>query len=552
MNFLDVIFENLRASAARPVLQEVREGNAIGVSGEELLAQVRRARAFLAAARLQKGDRCVLLAHNSIRWAAVDLALMAEGVVVVPLYARQAPEELAAIIHDCSPVLVLCGDAALRDSILPHWPEPRRAVLLEEVFSSRAEGTRLEDRARPLRADEPVALIYTSGTAGVSKGVVLTVGNVSHMVPCTNQRLDALMRLSPSPERVFHYLPFCFAGSWILLLTCLSRASVLTLSSDLTKLVDELKLAAPQYFLNVPALLERVRRGVEEQLAKKGGVGLRLFAKGRAAWLRQRAGQMSVVDKLWLALANALVFPAIRRGLGPNLQALVCGSAPLAVETQLFFMMLGLPVLQVYGLTETTAICTMDIPGRVEPGKVGYAIPGTEMKLGEHDEILVRGPHIFPGYWNRTEETAQVLRDGWFHTGDQGEVDAAGNWRLIGRVKDLIILNSGHNIPPEPLEEMLLQALPGAQQVVLVGDQQSHLAALVTGAVTPAQVQSVLESLNGGLPHYRRIHAFHICEQAFTIENGLLTANGKLKRDVIVARYQAQIKEMYSVRARSG
>ena len=140
-----------------------------------------------------------------------------------------------------------------------------------------------------------------------------------------------------------------------------------------------------------------------------------------------------------------------------ELKALICGSAPLNVETQHYFMMLGIPVLQVYGLTETTAICTMDDPRHVEPGRVGPAINGMEMKLGENDEIVVRGPNIFPGYWNRPQETAKVLRDGWFHTGDQGEVDAAGNWRIVGRIKNLIILGSGHNIAPEPIEDEVLQ-----------------------------------------------------------------------------------------------
>ena len=134
---------------------------------------------------------------------------------------------------------------------------------------------------------------------------------------------------------------------------------------------------------------------------------------------------------MWLGLANALVFPAIRKKMiGRNLKALICGSAPLGAETQLYFMMLGIRVLQVYGLTETTAICTMDDPNRVEVGRVGPAIPGMEMKLGEHDEILVCGPNIFLGYWNRPEQTTEALREGWFHTGDQGEVNAAGNCGL--------------------------------------------------------------------------------------------------------------------------
>ena len=546
MNFLEPIFQNLKRSAERKVLAEARSGGVVAVSGHELLALIGGARAFIRRSGLKKGERCVLLAHNSIHWAAVDLALMAEGIVVVPLYARQAPVELVAIMRDSSPKLVLCGDTSLRDAVSGLWPEAPPQLLLSEVVTGDGKAAEVEAAPAALADGDPVTIIYTSGTSGEAKGVVLTVGNLNHMLPCTTGRLDQLMGRQAEPERVFHYLPFCFAGSWILLLSCLSRHSALTLSTDLTKLMEELAVAAPQYFLNVPALLERVRKGVEEKVADRGGVGRLLFEKGKAAWLRQQAGQVNFLDAFWLALARRAVFSTIRKKLGADLRALICGSAPLVLETQQFFMMLGLPVLQVYGLTETTAICTMDVPGRVEGGRVGPPIPGTEMKLGDNDEILVRGPHIFPGYWNRPEETAKVLRDGWFHTGDQGEVNAEGNWRIIGRVKNLIILSSGHNIAPEPIEDMMLRAIPGAQQVVLVGNSRSYLAALITGQVEERAVASALAEVNGELPHYKQVRAHRAIPEAFSIENGLLTANGKLKRDAIAERYRAEIESLYS------
>lgn len=546
MNFLENIFERLLSRSDQPVLQQVNEGRLFSSNGRQVLGLVHAARSFLRNAGLKKGDRCALLAANDVRWVAVDLAAMAEGVIVVPLYWRQAPRELAGMMRDCAPSLVVCGNAGLRDSVAQTWPQMPCAAFFEEIFV-RGAGVADDARAPILLADsDPVTIMYTSGTSGEPKGAVLNAGNLNYMLRCTSERLDRLMGSAKQPDRVFHYLPFCFAGSWILLLSCLSRNAVLTINTDLNRIKQDLELMAPDYFLNVPTLLERTRSGIADQIKKRGGLAQTIFEHAVKAHLRVQTGKCGVREAFWLALGNALVFPKIRANIGPNLKALICGSAPLAVETQLFFVMLGIPVLQVYGLTETTAICTMDDPRHVESGKVGPAIPGIEMKVGENQEILVRGPNIFPGYWNRPRETAKVLREGWFHTGDQGEVDAAGKWRISGRLKNLIILNSGHNIAPEPLEDELLRRLPGAQQVVLVGNGCSFLAAIITGRCAQEEAERGLEHFNQDMPHYKRIRAFHLSLEPFSVENGLLTANGKLKRDAISAHYRSAIDEMYA------
>ena len=550
MSFLENIFVQLEQVRDTPILQEFRDSQLTTVTGRELLGYVETARAFLKRQGIKRGERCALLAHNSIRWVAMDLAIMAEGLIVVPLYARQAPAELVAMMKDCSPALICCGDATLRDGIMKDWRDAPTRQLFDDIFASRnigAAANTIQLETTELAESDAVSIIYTSGTSGEPKGVVLTAGNITHMLGCTSGRLDILMENKGGHDRVFHYLPFCFAASWIVLLTCLLRRSLLTLNTDLGKLAQDMRAAAPDYFLNVPALLERMRKGVDEQLWQTGGLAQAIYGRAKAAWIRRQERQAHPGDGFWLWLAHALVFPTIRKKMiGSNLKALICGSAPLSVETQCYFMMLGIPVMQGYGLTETTGICTLDDPRQVEPGRVGPTIEGIEMKLGENDEIIVRGPNIFPGYWNRPQETAKVLRDGWFHTGDQGEVNAEGNWRIIGRIKNLIILGSGHNVAPEPIEDKLLQHIPGAQQVVLVGNGRGYLSAIVTGGVTREQVQSALDALNRVLPHYKQVRAFHIHAEPFSIENGMLTANGKLKRDVIARHLQAEIEDLYS------
>src|SRR5450755_3360246 len=302
MNFLENIFAQLDAANDTAVLEELRDGKSVPVSGRELMNLVGQARAFVAARGLKKGDRCALLAHNGIQWIALDLALMAEGVIVVPLYARQAAAELVAMMKDCSPALICCGDAALRDGILEAWPEAPAQYLFEEIFFHASASVNGNPQLAEL---DPVTIIYTSGTSGEAKGVILTAGNVGHMLSCTSGRLDLLMENRPGQDRVFHYLPFCFAGSWIMLLTCLLRRSLLTLNIDLGKLAGEMRAAAPDYFLNVPALLERMRKAVDEQLWKTGGLVLAIYSRAKAAWIRERDGRGQFSDTAWLAMANA-------------------------------------------------------------------------------------------------------------------------------------------------------------------------------------------------------------------------------------------------------
>ncbi|HEU5411847.1 MAG TPA: AMP-binding protein [Candidatus Acidoferrales bacterium] len=546
MRFLQDILHRLAEAGDSPVVEEVREGQVRKFSGKELLQMFTRAVAFIERGlRLQPPSRCAILGPNSARWIALDLALMAKGIIVVPLYARQAPCELAAMVRDSEASAILCDGPELGSALLGELREAPATTLFDEIF--KAEAT--TSISMPAAVDAPVTIIYTSGTSGEAKGVVLTGGNVDFMLGCTAARLDKLMGKQASPERVFHYLPFNFAASWIALLSYLSRHSVVTLSTDLGKLADEMRIAAPNYFLNVPALLERVRAKVEDGIRAKGGWIAALYVKAKRAYLA--GSEASFGDRVALEAARRFLFPTVRKTLGPQLKALICGSAPLAVETQKFFFMLGIPVLQAYGLTETTAICTLDDPSFVEPGCVGPAIPGIEMKLGENQEILVRGPNIFSGYWNRPDETARALRDGWFHTGDQGEVNRNGRWKITGRIKNLIVLNSGHNVAPEPLEEELANLLPGTQ-VMMAGNGHSYLAALIASGrstVNREQANTAIEALNARLPHYRQIRAFHLTNEPFTIEGGMLTANGKLRRDAIAAHFRSQIEELYRKRA---
>src|SRR5271157_1726597 len=253
MSFLEQILASLEKSGDNVVLQELRSGEVVALTARQLLDQVQVARAYLRRLRLKRGDRCALLAHNSNQWVAMDLAIMAEGLTVVPLYARQAPTELVAMMKDCWPSVMACGEPSLAAAIVAEWAEAPPHFCFDQVFTSARAP--LPDTALSAKDDDVVTIIYTSGTSGEAKGVMLNGGNVGHMLGCTSGRLDQLMKSHPTKNRpgqdaVFHYLPLCFAGSWIMMLTCLLRGSKLTLNTDLGKIATEMRQAAPDYFLN--------------------------------------------------------------------------------------------------------------------------------------------------------------------------------------------------------------------------------------------------------------------------------------------------------------
>ena len=542
LNFLETILASARRVGDRPLTIEIHGKERRPTTGAELLALVARARGHLRASGVKPGDRVALLAPNSSRWVAADLAILAEGAIVVPLYSRQDPRELAVMVRDCAPALVLASDAALADALASAWPEHCPIALFDLAFAAAP----LDEPPHALADADPVTIIYTSGTSGEPKGVVLDRANVDYMVPQTAAALHDITGARGDVDRVFHFLPLCFAGSRIMLWTQLYRGNPILLSTDLANLAQEMGTADAHYFLNVPALLERIRTGVTAKIREKGGIAWSLYQRGQDAFCRQRQGSAGLLDRLTLALSKKLVFTKIKQQVGPGLEFLICGSAALAEETQWWFELIGVRVFQVYGLTETTAIVTMDQPTGIRPGYVGHALPGCELKIGDEGELLVRGPGVFRGYWNRPQATAEAIREGWFHTGDQCDLDETGNLKIIGRVKNILVPESGHNIAPEPIEQKLLDHCPALAQCMLVGHARPHLIVLIPGEVPDADIQAAIERVNADVPHYRKIKRHLRVDEAFTIENGLLTANQKLRRKAVEARFKAEIDRAYA------
>ena len=527
--FVEQILSNLKTNSSAPWIHEVHGTELKTFSKKRFAALVAGARISIQSMGVKKGDRVVLLGGNSAEWIACDLAIISLGAITVPLYNRQDPKELAFMAQDCEPSLFIYSDETLKADLCKNWTTPCQSIMLNTLFSNDLAAVPTVEK---LEDADAATMIYTSGTSGHPKGVILNHGNIDFMLKRTTDQLFEAKGNSDNQDRVFHFLPLCFAGSRMMLWTQLHRNNAVYLSMDLKNLVQEMTTAAPMFYLNVPAILERIRTGVEGKIKEKGGITLWLYRKS-----------ISNNPPFW----SNLLLSSIRKKIGANLRFLICGSAALHPETQKWFDQLGITVLQVYGLTETTAIITMDDPKDIQVGLVGKPIPGVEVKISDEGELLSKGANVFPGYWNRPEETQKSFTsDGWFRTGDLAEITPSGHIRITGRLKNLIIPTSGHNIVPEPIEEQLQKYCTKIGHAVLVGHGKPFLSVIVTGAASEPEIQQAIEKINHDVPHYRKIKTHLHYKEGFTVENGLLTVNQKIKRRAVETLLQPEIEKVYS------
>ncbi|MCB0308686.1 MAG: AMP-binding protein [Bdellovibrionales bacterium] len=536
MTFIELFIQGMRERTTKTVLKEIHPGFVRDVSGAYFLKMAGSVQAALEKHGVHKGDRVVLLAPNSARWIAIDVGILSFGAICVPLYHRQEVSELAFMIQDCEPALVICWDEAVRTDLKTRLIQGYKIVTYEEVFQE----SRLIRVSHVLPSD-CVTFCYTSGTSGKPKGAMISRENMEYMLRQTKERVTETLGKVRN-ERVFHFLPFCFMGSRVMLHTQLLRAKPVWLSMDLNRLKDEMPICDPHYYLNVPAVLERIKVGVEAVMTHKSERIQSLYVAAKKYF---EGAPMTFRERIYGLLGKLIVFRSIKRQIGKHLKFLICGSAPLAPSTQKWFQMLGIPVLQVYGLTETTAIITMDRLGEAEVGFVGKPIPGCEVKLTDDQELVCKGPNVFMGYWRRQENTKEILKDGWLHTGDQAEINAQGQYRILGRIKNILVSESGHNIVPEPLEEQLKDLCPAIEHVVVVGHARPFLTAIVTGSVTETEIDKAIVKLNEKLPHYRKIKSFYISKESLSIDKGHLTANQKLRRQAIERYFEDTIASMY-------
>jgi long-chain acyl-CoA synthetase len=549
----------------------------------EMEHEISRWQAAMSHAGLQPGDRVAIMLKNCPQWVMYDQAALGLGLVTVPLYVSDRPENVAHVLQDSGAKMILIDSAA-------HWHPLREAcgdlTALERIVTLRTppEGDS-DERIRGVDewlpdasndfihvtrdADTLATIVYTSGTTGKSKGVMLSHGNLLSNASAALGRFDvftsdvflSFLPLSHALERTGGYYVPVIAGATV------------AYARSVQQLQEDLALLRPTILITVPRIFERIQAGVQSKLDKDSKLVQRLFAlavevgyrrfehaQGRAGWHPKLL--------LWSLLKPAVADKLTSR-LGGRLRLALAGGAALSPHIARTFIGLGVPIIQGYGLSETSPVISVNSLQDNLPSSVGKALGNLEIRLGEHDALEVRGPSVMKGYWNNPSATQAILSDdGWLNTGDVVRIDTQGHLTITGRIKEIIVLSNGEKMPPSDMEAAILKD-PLFEQLMVVGEGKAYLGLLAvvnrerwTAAMqerglpsewplslhTPQAkayaLQRVTQQIQG-FPGYARIRRIALLNEAWSIENGLLTPTLKVKRAKVLERYRSEFDELY-------
>jgi long-chain acyl-CoA synthetase len=566
------------------------EGEYQPISTAELVDRVRRVARALEHLGVGPGDRVALMADNGPHWPAVDFATLCRGAATVPIYPTLLPDQSAYIAEDSGAKVVFVHDRDQLDGFLAHrgqLPGLKKLVLIggasagdpDVVMSwedlvelgADADPDGFERHARETKPEDLASLVYTSGTTGKPKGVMLTHGNfVSNIVTAmglVDFRSDmtslSFLPLAHVFERMIDYCYFYKGVS-------------IAYAESVQSVAQNMMEVRPHVFVSVPRVYEKFYAKVQDGVAAGSPLKQKMFrwaeGVGREALpYKLRGEEPGGLLGLQLAIANGLVFRKIRERLGGRFEYAVSGGAPLGRDLAEFFWSMGIEIYEGYGLTETSPVISVNHPGRARLGTVGPIIPGIEVEIAADGEILTRGPHVMKGYFNKPEATAEVIDpEGWFHTGDIGEIDADGFLRITDRKKEIIVNAYGKNVAPAPIENTL-KTSRYVSQAVIIGDQRKFLSALIVpdfealetwarqhgkaGAghedltadpEVRALIQKDVDEVNKDLASYEKIGTWTLLGEEFTLEGGELTPTQKVKRRIIHEKYATEIESMYA------
>ena len=523
------------------------------VSWQEAGERVEALAKGLLARGIRQGDAVAVLSRTRLEWILLDWAIMSIGAVVVGLYPTNTASECAYILGHSEAVLTFTEDEAQHEkleSVRSHLPQLREIVAFDEL--NRFTATSGEPEA--VREDDLATLIYTSGTTGPPKGCMLTHKNL------TTAAIRVKTHIEGTNDTVLLFLPMAHSFARICHQAAAYHGATLALCADATRVPEALARVRPTVLPAVPRVYEKVHANALGEIERTGGakraIGRWALRVGsRASALRRSGRSVPVPLRAQLAFADKLVFSKVRERLGGRLRLGVSGAAPLGIDVLEFFHSLNMLVIEGYGLTETSSSLSVNDPDDYRFGTVGHAVEGCEVRLDSDGEILVRSDTIFDGYFKDPEATAAAFtEDGWFRTGDVGELDGDGWLKITDRKKDLIITAGGKNIAPQNLENAL-KASRFVSQALIVGDRRPYVTALITldpaeidgsGRDTQALVQAIVDDVNRDRVRVEQIKRFAILPRDFSQEEGELTPTMKLRRKIVHEHFADEIEQLYS------
>ena len=520
----------------------------------------------LVAAGVSAGDRVALLSKTRYEWTVADYAIWWTGAATVPIYETSSAAQIAWILSDSGAVAAIVendGHLGKVDEARAEAPDLHHVWTidtggLDEVRALGADVTddALEQRRAALTSDTLATLIYTSGTTGRPKGCRLTHGNFRYELDAATSQLDSLFAKDDASTLLF--LPLAHIFARIIQVGAIRSGAKLGHTADVKDLVTHLGTFQPTFVLAVPRVFEKVFNSASGKAYAdgRGKIFDRAVQTAIAYSRAQDGGRPGLALRARHALFDRLVFGKLRAALGGHADWAISGGAPLGDRLAHFYRGIGVTVLEGYGLTETTAALCVNTPDDQRIGTVGRTLPGTEVKVGDDGELSFRGPQVFDGYWHNDEATAEAIdADGWFATGDLGEVDADGFVRITGRKKEIIVTAGGKNVAPAVLEDRV-RAHPLVSQCLVVGDGKPFVAALITideeawtGSLDDpelrAEVQKAVDDANSQVSQAESIRKFEILDEDWTEENGYLTPSFKVKRNAVLRDYHDTVEALF-------
>ena len=558
------------------------------ISYEEAFATVRAVVHGLKHLGLERGDRAAILAESRPEWALADYGCLCAGVMGVPIYATLPADQVSYIVQDSGARVVFVSTREQLDKAIeacenltheitlvsfdevkgaPSHVVPWRKLIEDgKTLAGQQSEEDFRAAARQAKPDDVATIIYTSGTTGQPKGVMLTHNNLHSNVMAVKSIVSVT-----DADTTLSFLPLSHVLQRLADYLLLASGCTIIYAHDLATMAADLKIVRPTIVVSVPRLYERVYNKVMDAPGAKGKI-VQWAREVASAWTEAvlSGRQPSAVLKLVHWIADRLVFKNIREAIGGRLRFFVSGGAPLEPAIARFFYGAGVLILEGYGLTETSPVTNINTPEKFKIGTVGPPVPGTQVRIAEDGEILIRGPQVMKGYFNLPGETEKVLtKNGWFHTGDIGEIDADGFLRITDRKKDLIVTAGGKKVAPQPIENRL-KTNPYVDQVVMIGDKRKFPALLLVPAKGALQtwarekgltfksneemlesrdVQALIEREVLGPLHdlagYEQPKKLALIDEEFTIENGTLTPSQKVKRKVVQERFKHVIDAFY-------